>query len=116
MRGGGADALFQWFAAALLVSARIKSPAGLRAVGALLRAGLASAAAVADAPPGRVRALLRASGYDRYEEKAAGFLFDDARELVVQHGGRAAAAVWPETLLNVVDITLLDTQSAAAPP
>ena len=102
MRGGGADALFQWFAAALLVSARIKSPAGLRAAGALLRAGLASAAAVADAPALRVRALLRAAGYDRYEEKAAGFLVDDARALLAQHGGRAGrrAAVWPETLLN----------------
>lgn len=98
--GGGADALWQWFCASVLYSARIKSNAGARACEALFRAGLRSPGSLRGVPHAELRALLHGAGYERYDDKAASFLLDDARMVLSDYGGdlnglRAAASAAP---------------------
>ncbi|KAL4420579.1 hypothetical protein ABPG75_010235 [Micractinium tetrahymenae] len=81
------EALFQWLCASILMSARIKSNAALGACRALAQAGLTSPTAVFQAGQERVKGVLAGAGYDRYDDKTAGFLVGNAQSVLAEYGG-----------------------------
>ncbi|KAL4436327.1 hypothetical protein ABPG77_009889 [Micractinium sp. CCAP 211/92] len=81
------EALFQWLCASILMSARIKSNAAMGACRALAQAGLTTPAAIAQAGQEHVKSVLAGAGYDRYDDKTAGFLVGSARAVLAQYGG-----------------------------
>lgn len=79
--------LFQWLVAALLFSTRIRQELAMRAIRALLDAGLTTPERMCTAGwEQRVR-LLNQSGYARYDERTARMLGDTAALLLERYGG-----------------------------
>ncbi|GAB4819715.1 hypothetical protein N2152v2_006761 [Parachlorella kessleri] len=81
------EGLWQWLCASVLFSARIRSSAALGACKALLAQTLRSPEALRRVGQEDCCALLRDSGYDRYDEKTANFLVEDARLVLAEYQG-----------------------------
>lgn len=82
-----ASALFQWWCASLLMSARIRTPIAVNAANALFERGWTTAEKLDRSTwKERVQSLNRA-GYARYDESTARMLGDGAARLLKDYGG-----------------------------
>lgn len=87
LAGGSADALFQWFCAALLFGARIGAAIAVKAARSLFDHGWTTAESLAASTWEDRTRVLNASGYARYDESTSRELGDAARRMLDTYGG-----------------------------